>query len=245
MLPSTLLCFVILASGELKAGGIVVWKEQSYHADASARAMAFDRMKSAGPVTLFYSGKFQRGFEKHQIYSYIEFNERTPEEILKQEGLDSLKNRYAALSSFARRYPNAGVLMKARLEHMRAVSEEFNTGTIQVDGKWVPIAEYEQQIYRTKKAVRQREEAEAEQRQSELREEAALRTKWISGAVVTAFGLLLLVLVLRRPKLALAVLLPLALGAGWLTYKDGGFGWAEELQAKIAELMENPQMPWP
>jgi hypothetical protein len=231
-------------SGMVSAGGIVVWKEQPFHADASAKALMFDQMKVAGPVTWFFFGKSRKGFEKNQQYSYIQFHDWPPELILKEKGLDYLKNHYAKLNAFAKKYPSAGVLLKPRLEQMSAVSQQFDIGTIQVDGKWIPISEYEEHVRLKKMSERQHEEEELTKRQAEIRRSGDQKVMLM--LLVAGVGLVLVVVarLLNMRRIALGIFLALALAAGWLTYEEGGYGWAQKMQGKFLEMCGNPRMPW-
>gem|GEM_PF-3218601 len=236
--------FVISMSAKLSAAGVVVWKEQPYHSDASAKALAFDHMKVTGPVTWFYYGKSSMGFEKHQAYSYIQLDDCPPELILKDKGLDYLQSHYAKLYAFAKKYPSAGTLLKPRLVRMSAVSQQFDAGSIQVDGKWIPISEYEESLRREKRAERQREEEQLIKRQAENRRSNDQKVTLM--LLVAGVGLVLLVVarLLRMRRIAWGIFLALALGAGWLSYEEGGYGWARKMQNKLVELSGNIRMPW-
>ncbi len=222
----------------------MVWKEQPFHADASAKALLFDQMKVTGPVTWFFFGKNRKGFEKNQPYSYIQFHDWSPEIILKEKGLDYLKNHYAKLNAFAKKHPSAGELLKPRLEQILSVSQQFDTGTIQVDGKWVSISEYEEHVRRAKRSERQREEEEMLKRQAEIRRSGDQKVTLM--LLVAGLGLVLIVVarLLKMRRIALGIFLALALAAGWLTYKEDGYGWAQEMRRKIVEMSGNLRIPW-
>jgi hypothetical protein len=243
-----------MLAGPLHAGGVVVWKEQAYHADASAKALWFDRMESEGPVTWFHLAEMRKGypnqhvvgsrkgFENHQPFRYITVDQRPALELMRNSGLPALDEQIGKLAAFARQYPAAAPLLAPRVQELDAVRRQYGGGTIFHEGRWMPIAEYEQLKARRDAAEVQNRENAA--RQAQIDRQAAMRQRanWLLGGAAGSVLLLVAGMLLRLRWLAWSALLVLLCGGGWLTWSEGGYGWLRELEQTATRLVRDP--PW-
>ena len=253
-----LLCaFLLISAGVLKASdpgqivwkeqkgmmrsaeiGVVVWKEQPFHSDASSKAFAFSSMRQDDPITWFFNGAANKSFEKHELFQLIRFPQWPLGEIVEQQEFESLKFKLGELEAFAKKYPNAAVLLDGIAGSMRDAVSKFSSGKVYFSGNWIGREEYErlsqQRDETLKKYAEEREELErVVQQKSESKRKVKIAAKvqqW-STLILVAIGmwlLLLLMALLTRSWGTLSILVIALLGvAGWFTYTESGLGWTE------------------
>ena len=262
-----LLCaFLLISAGVLKASdpgqivwkeqkgmmrsaeiGVVVWKEQPFHSDASSKAFAFSSMRQDGPITWFFNGAANKSFEKHELFQLIRFPQWPIGEIVEQQEFESLKFKLGELEAFAKKYPNAAVLLDGIAGSMRDAVSKFSSGKVYFSGNWIGREEYErlskQRDETLKKYAEEREELErVVQQKSESKRKVKIAAKvqqW-STLILVAIGmwlLLLLMALLTRSWGTLSILVIALLGvAGWFTYTESGFGWTEYVVRAVMDL---------
>jgi len=256
-----LLGFFALTLGAAKAEpGIVTWKEQAYHADATAKAFYFESMKQIGPVTFFYQGDRRMSFERQQPFDFT-FIPGSLTEVSGKTASD-LKIDFEKLSGFALKYPAAGVMLKARLEQMSDYLKNYQAGEVYVSGKWVSLSEYEkivaapvrvksvaEVIPSTVKQVVKSDDSERDREKPVIKVLPAdsdvpatvfvpVNHRQIRLATCAVYLVALIVLASRgKGRLMLVFLfLPLIAAFGWFTYEADGLGWTEKLPEKIKEI---------
>jgi hypothetical protein len=243
-----LVCVFLFPSGIAKAAeiGVVVWKEQPFHNDASSRAFAYDRMKQSGPITWFYNGATGKSFEKHQLFQQMRFPQWPVGEIVDQHDFESLKFKLGELEAFSQKYPNAAVLLDGMIRSMRDAEGKFSSGKVFFGGSWITKEQYgnlaAQRNELLKKSSKEHEElgkklrSQAEKASKHQEANTQQLSKWIQLAGGAWLLLLLLALLAKSKRMLSVLVLALAAVAGWLTYKESGFGWIAHLLRAVKDL---------
>lgn len=225
--------------------GIVVWKEQPFHDDASARAFVFDRMKPAGGITWFFKGSERMGFEKHRDFDHVLVPPALPPELAEPGQFASFRHQVAELETFAKRYAAAARILEPQLEVMRGVIADYEAGQVYFSGEWMPRADYEARVAARDRTLhenaarRQAELAEESRRLHAMERAEGRRLAYAYGSGVVLYLILLITSIVRRMRRTLVLLLlaPL-LAAGWMTYRQGGYGWFKQHAEKVSRSLK-------
>jgi hypothetical protein len=215
--------------------GIVTWKEQAFHADASAKAFYFESMKQTGLITWFYHGDRRISFERHQPFDFVLIPGSLTE--LNGKTTSDLKSDFENLSGFAAKYPAAGVMLKARLDQMGAYLKNYQAGEVYVAGKWRPLSEYEK-IIGTRDRVKPVAEVAppAPDVPALVSTPDSYRIPRLVTCAAYLVGLLFLVSRGKRRAALLFLLLPLIAAFGWFTYEESGLAWTRKMPEKMKEI---------
>lgn len=227
--------------------GVVVWKEQPFHSDASSKAFAFSSMRQDDPITWFFNGAANKTFEKHELFQLIRFPQWPLGEIVEQQEFESLKFKLGELEAFAKKYPNAAVLLDGIAGSMRDAVSKFSSGKVFFSGNWIGREEYErlsqQRDETLKKYAKEREELERvvlQKSESKRKVKIAAKVQQWSTLILVAIGmwlLLLLMALLTRSWGTLSILvIALVAGAGWFTFTESGFAWTEYVVLAVRDL---------
>lgn len=227
--------------------GVVVWKEQPFHSDASSKAFAFSSMRQDDPITWFFNGAANKTFEKHELFQLIRFPQWPLGEIVEQQEFESLKFKLGELEAFAKKYPNAAVLLDGIAGSMRDAVSKFSSGKVYFSGNWIGREEYErlsqQRDETLKKYAKEREELERvvlQKSESKRKVKIAAKVQQWSTLILVAIGmwlLLLLMALLTRSWGTLSILvIALVAGAGWFTFTESGFAWTEYVVLAVRDL---------
>lgn len=262
-----LLCaFLLISAGVLKASdpgqivwkeqkgmmrsaeiGVVVWKEQPFHSDASSKAFAFSSMRQDDPITWFFNGAANKSFEKHELFQLIRFPQWPIGEIVEQQEFESLKFKLGELEAFAKKYPNAAVLLDGIAGSMRDAVSKFSSGKVYFSGNWITRQEYEKIADQRDEMLRkykiEREELDRvvlQKSESKRKVKIAAKVQQWSTLILVAIGmwlLLLLMAFLTRSWGTVSILvLALVAGAGWFTFTESGFGWTEYVVMAVKDF---------
>lgn len=227
--------------------GVVVWKEQPFHSDASSKAFAYDRMKQAGPISWFYNGAKSKSFEKHELFQQIRFPQWPPGEIVAQEDFESLKFKLGELEAFANKYPNAAPLLMGMIGSMREAVGKISSGKVFFSGDWISREEYQKlagqrddllKKYAEERKVLEEKLHQKAQASHEAQQEAKAQqtSKWILAGGGVWLLLLLLTLLTRSWGSASFLVVSMAAVAGWFTYTESGYGWIEYVVLAVKDL---------
>jgi lipopolysaccharide/colanic/teichoic acid biosynthesis glycosyltransferase len=227
--------------------GVVVWKEQPFHSDASSKAFAFSSMRQDDPITWFFNGAANKTFEKHELFQQIRFPQWPLGEMVEQQEFESLKFKLGELEAFAKKYPNAAVLLDGIAGSMRDAVSKFSSGKVYFSGNWIGREEYErlsqQRDETLKKYAKEREELERvvlQKSESKRKVKIAAKVQQWSTLILVAIGmwlLLLLMALLTRSWGTLSILvIALVAGAGWFTFTESGFAWTEYVVLAVRDL---------
>ncbi len=219
-----LLIFLQIGSSGLASAqsGVVAWKEQPFHADATAKVFYFERMEKTGSVTWFFRDRQRIVLEANQAFEVVSIP-GSFEELNSKVGTSHLRKDYDELSAFAARYPAAGTLLKKRLEQMKTYLAD-EEATIKTPDGWVPVANFEKTAARPPEAA------------------VSQPVHRIEVYVVGAVYLLMLLgftLWRKRTPVLLLLVLPFIAGFGWMTYQERGLGWINRMTEELRVVYEN------
>lgn len=205
--------------------GILVWKDQPFHRDASASAVLYSRAEYTGPVMQFHIAGQRRSFTSGQFYRYIAFPKNAMMQFTDDAHYYALERSYQELLAFSNQYPNATPLLSERLQRMDAIMKGSDSGKVFYNSTWMARAEYD-------KILAQDQRILAAQKKQASKQEAGRKTAVLIGAGVFIL-LLVLTLVIRKWTWAgLLLIIPLA-GAAWLTYHTGNRSWTKDIPKYI------------
>jgi hypothetical protein len=266
MLRLFLSAFLIISGGVLKASdpgqlawkeqrgmmraaeiGVVVWKEQQFHSDASSKAFAFSSMRQDGPITWFFNGPAKISFEKHKPFQQIRFPQWPIGEIVEQQEFDSLKFKLGELEAFARKYPNAAVLLDGIAGSMRDAVSKFSSGKVYFSGNWIMRGEYEKLAGQRNEMLKyyklEREELEKKlfkEVEGKRKSKMAAKIQQWSTLILAAGGVWLLILIMALVTKSWGsvsfLVASMAVVVGSFTYANSGFGWTEYVVLAAKDL---------
>lgn len=224
--------------------GIVVWKEQRFHNDGLARAFVFDNLKLSAEITWFYKGSERMAFEKHQFFAYVFVPPALPPELAEPEQFASFRQQFSELDAFAKRFASAARILNPQLEVMRGVIADYEAGQVYFSGEWMPRADYEARVAARDSLLRENavqrlaERAKEARRQLAMEREEGRRYAYAYGFGAVSYLILLAAAIVRRMgRVRLVLILAPLLAAGWMTYRQGGYGWIKEHAEKISRCI--------
>ncbi len=123
---------------EARAAGVAVLKEQFYHRDSTARAVAFTRIiDSHGPYLRIVSGKMNVDIQRSKLAEFIELPDRIPPSIMVESDISSLRQILADMRKFISRYHRSGKLLESHASALAAHVARFDEGQIRFEGLWL------------------------------------------------------------------------------------------------------------
>lgn len=209
----------------LAESGIVAWKDQQHLPDSSAKVFYFERIERTGPITWFFRGGERKGFEPHQPHEFA-IVPGSLAELNRKIDSDELKDDYARLSAFAKKYPAAGVMLKSRMEQMAMYLKNYDAGTIESSGKWIPVSEYD------------KNNAEPELPNSPPPAKPMVRVEAYVVCVAYLILLILFTLWRKRTPVLLLLILPFIGAFAWFSYEEKGFEWIKRTPDKLKESFD-------
>lgn len=129
----TLFCFLQLLlylnlQNFSKGAGVAVFKEQSFHSDASARPVVYDTLKITGPnVTIGYQGKLKTYDVSYYVAS-IEVMNSFPMCVTDNSELEPIKKYLNDIQLFAKKYPQSASILNAQIQSLTNFINRFNSG---------------------------------------------------------------------------------------------------------------------
>ena len=162
--------------GNLRAAGVVVWKEQAFHSDEGATAAVFTNTRWVDPVRFFtIQGKEVR-FDPTKIYHFVEVPSAFPDEVTTPQQIADVRTQLKAIEDFGKKYRKAQPMLASTCESLKAFIAKLDSGAIRFQGAWMDRAGYEKkQKELTAKKAQRKKEAEAERLAQIKREEAVAK----------------------------------------------------------------------
>lgn len=161
-------------AGVAAGAGIAVFKEQPYHRDSTATAVAYSRViDSPGPYLRFVAGGRNVDVLRSKLAAYIELPDGVPANITGDEDITPVREALGSLKDFAGRYTKSAPLLAPRIEGLAAHVAQYDAGKLRYQGVWMEPSEF------GRVQEKRREEAEALERKEieDLAFEAAQREK--------------------------------------------------------------------
>ena len=152
------LSFLGIAHGE----GVLIYKNQPFHPDASAHAFRYDRIEGEGFVTWVVVGKDRKRFEKTQFHTWVELPTDPPAEATSTQVIAAITAQRDEIQKACTRFPNAAPIAKKSLELHNEWCKKFTGGMVRHGGQWMTRKEHTDLL--AKQVTEAREEKETAER---------------------------------------------------------------------------------
>ncbi len=119
------------------ADGVAVLKDQPYHRDSSAKAVAYQRISNYGPYLRLQTYRGNVDVVCSKLADRIEFPDPPPPVLMDERGLAPLRASFAAMKRFATRYPASAPLLQPEMDVVSGYCDRFDAGEVRFDGKWI------------------------------------------------------------------------------------------------------------
>jgi hypothetical protein len=120
------------------AAGVAVIKEQPYHRDSSARAVAYQRLiDSHGPWLRVVTRSGNIDIGRSKLFDWMEVDESVPPTLLEEQDIVSLRHTVRDLRAFADRYPQSRPLLDAPIGALAGHLARFDNGEVRFEGEWI------------------------------------------------------------------------------------------------------------
>jgi hypothetical protein len=127
-----------MSSPSTLGAGVIVVKEQTFHADASAHAVAYKKyMDINGPFIKIETGKSVLTIDKSKVAGRIELNSEIPLDITTESELKPLRDNLKELQDFSRRYPKSAPLLVYQVASLDIIIKKVESGEKRMDGEWL------------------------------------------------------------------------------------------------------------
>ncbi len=161
--PFLIACVFACGIGAARSAGVAALKEQTYHRDLSARAVAYSRIiDSHGPYLRLVSGSTNVDILRSKMVARVEVADVVPANIMEENDISSLRVTLEALKEFSARYPHSARLLKPQTAALTTHVSHFDAGEIRYEGTWMTRNEFAgiQEIRRRVEEIRERAEVE-------------------------------------------------------------------------------------
>ena len=152
-----------LADGE----GVVVHKEQEFHANDSATPLRFDEVNPKGFVTWFSSSGKTLRFEATQWFRYIEFPPPLIEAI-DPKILPTRIKQLESLENFSAQFRKSSTLLEQVIARVRLDTENLKNGLVLHNKVWISRADYEASQQQKADEIKRKLQEVASQEESEI-----------------------------------------------------------------------------
>lgn len=152
-------------SGSAHAAGVAVLKEQTYHSDASARAVVYTRIiDSNGPYLRIVHGGAKLDILRSKLIERVELPDALPETIREEAEIASLRETLTALRRFTAKYPRSVPFLEKQTASLAAHVARFDAGEIRYEGAWMSQEELAKRLDSRRREDDERGRAEVEKR---------------------------------------------------------------------------------
>lgn len=134
-----IICFVSLMGSESRGQGVAILKEQVFHQDSTATALAYSEIiDSHGPFLRISNGHSGLNVLRSKLVDRIEVPSEIPPSIEKEEDVAPLRKAVVELGIFCKRYPKSEPLLEATISTLEAHIGRFDDGLIHFERAWIP-----------------------------------------------------------------------------------------------------------
>lgn len=138
-------CFLFfLSASALWGGGLVAWKEQSFHKDSLANVAAYRQKKITG-----YEGIFDINGKEVYLstgrYWFIELPNNLPFELSDSIQYEDLIRKKSEMYAFQERFSKSSPVLDPWLKKLQEYQDKYDSGQYLIEGSWVEKATYEKQ----------------------------------------------------------------------------------------------------
>ncbi len=133
---------VALVPCEVRAAGVAILKEQTFHRDSTAKPVAYRQIiYSSGPYLRIISGNRNIDVLKSKLVNYIEVPDQMPATIMEEKDLADLRESLAEMRKFSKRYPLSAPYLESRIAVLSGHIACFDAGELRFEGDWVTRVE--------------------------------------------------------------------------------------------------------
>lgn len=131
-----------LIFSDVRAAGVAVLKEQTFHRDSSAKAVTYLRIiDSHGPYLRIVNGSRNIDIQRSKMVNHIEVPDQIPQTILEEKDLADLRESLAEMTKFSTRYPHSAQLLESLIAALSGHLARFDAGEVRFEGDWMTRAE--------------------------------------------------------------------------------------------------------
>ena len=131
-------CAIAFGTCSAQSAGVAALKEQTFHDDSSARAVAYTQIiDSHGPYLRIVSGGTNIEILRSKLVGRVELPDRTPASIMDEKDLAPVRETLAAVRQFTARYPKSTPLLEKQTAALAAHVSHFAGGEIRFEGTWM------------------------------------------------------------------------------------------------------------
>ena len=126
------------AMGLVRGQGVAILKNQVYHRDSTATALAYSEIiDSRGPYLRLVMGEESVNVFRSKLVDRIEVPRTIPENIEKEADVSDLRTAEQELGAFAKKYQNSVPLLEGTIKAIGAHIAKFDGGQIRFEENWM------------------------------------------------------------------------------------------------------------
>ncbi len=124
--------------------GVAVFKDQSFHADSSAKPIAYLQIidNVGGPLIQLNTGSSRLTIDRSKFVAKVEVLSGMPPVIIDESGIKPVRQSLEELRAFAAKYPKSAPLLQQHITAMAAHVGKFDAGEIRYNGSWISKEAY-------------------------------------------------------------------------------------------------------
>ena len=135
--------FAVIVYSNVYAAGVAVFKDQAFHADASANPIAYVQfVETPGPIIKINTGKKELIIEKSKYAARVEVLSEMPPTIASEFDIAPIRKSLADLSDFVKRYPKSAPILQGHITALGGHISKFDAGNIRYNGDWITRQSY-------------------------------------------------------------------------------------------------------
>ncbi|MEI6175421.1 MAG: hypothetical protein WCS43_00900 [Verrucomicrobiota bacterium] len=155
---------VALVPCEVRAAGVAILKEQTFHRDSTAKPVAYRQIiYSSGPYLRIVSGNRNIDVLKSKLVNYIEVPDQMPPTIMEENDLADLRESLAEMRKFSKRYPLSAPYLESRIAVLSGHIARFDAGELRFEGDWMSRVELAKVLESRKTEAEMQRQHEIEQ----------------------------------------------------------------------------------
>jgi len=142
-------------SANSQGAGIAVFKEQSFHSDASAKAVVYTELvNEGGPFVKIVQNGARSTIDRGKFVANIEVLSKLPKQITTEDEVAPLRLHLKDLNNFSEKFPKSSQMLKGHIDSIGSQIKRFDGSEVRVGGIWITRDAYAAQ----KKSQRESEE---------------------------------------------------------------------------------------
>lgn len=136
--PFAISCAFALGVCPAFPAGVAALKQQAFHRDSSATAVAYSRIiDSHGPYLRLVSGRKNVDILRWELAARVEVPDGIPASIRENADIEPLRHALADLREFSQRYPRSAPLLEKQVAALAAHVGRYDAGEVRFEGEWI------------------------------------------------------------------------------------------------------------